>query len=101
MDRRKRCENRFNRAAEKARVLLAIAAMAPRDVFGELHGYTLSRKPDKPHKAEWWARFMFQDIYGILPRDQDLGAPREPSDVILEWISKRPKPPKKPMTCAP
>jgi hypothetical protein len=49
----------------------------------------------------WWARFMFQDIYGILPRDQDLGAPREPSDVILEWISKRPKPPNKPMTCAP
>lgn len=48
MDRRKRCENRFNRAAEKARVLLAIAAMAPRDVFGELHGYTLSRKPTNP-----------------------------------------------------
>jgi len=86
--------------ADQARILAAIAAMTPRDVFGELHGYTLPKKTDKPDKAMWWAKFMFRDIYGIFPRDQDLGAPREPSDVILEWISKRPKPPKKPMTSA-
>jgi len=91
MDRFKRCEKRFDRVAEKARVLLAIAAMIPRDVFGELHGYTLSRKPDKPDKAFYWARFMFKDIYSIFPRNQDIGEPREPSDVVLQWISMRPK----------
>jgi hypothetical protein len=42
MNRRKRRENRFDWMAEKARVLLAIAALTPRNVFGELHGYTLS-----------------------------------------------------------
>jgi hypothetical protein len=99
MDRRKRCENRFNRAAEKARVLLAIAAMAPRDVFGELHGYTLSKKADKPDKAFYWARFMFKDIYSIFPRAQDIGPPRRPSGAVLQWIlTMRPKPPKKPTT---
>jgi hypothetical protein len=72
MDRRKRRERCFNRMADKASVLFAIAAMIPRAVFSELHGYTLSKKPDKPDKAFYWARFMFRDIYGVFPRDEDL-----------------------------
>ena len=96
MDRRKRRERRFHRMADKARVLLAIAAMIPRDVFSELHGYTRSREPDKPDKAFYWARFMFRDIFGVFPRDEDLGEPKNPSGAMLQWISTiRPKKSKK------
>ena len=96
MDRRKRRERRFQRMADQARILAAIAAMTPRDVFSELHGYTLPRKPDKPDKAMWWAKFMFRDLFGVLPRDEDLGEPKQTSGALLEWISTmRPKPPKK------
>jgi hypothetical protein len=81
-------EKRFARLARKAQALLEISAMAPRDVFGELLGYTQSKQPDK-YKAWWWARFMFKDIYGIFPRDQDQGPPKAPHAALLEWISLR------------
>ena len=97
MDLRERRERRFRRMSGRAQVLVAIAAMVPRNVYSELLGYTLPKKPDKPDKAMWWAKFMFRDIYGVLPRDEDLGEPKEPSGVLLEWIlTMRPKPPKKP-----
>jgi len=83
----------------RAQILVAIAAMAPRDVYGELLGYTVSKKPDKLEKATWWAKFMFRDLFGCLPRPQDQGEPKKPSGVLLEWIlTMRPKPPKKPTT---
>jgi hypothetical protein len=87
MDRR---EKHFRRTAMKADILLAITAMLPADVYGELLGFTLS-KPKPRDKAVWWARFMFKDIYGCFPQRRDQGEPKEPSFLILEWIRLRPK----------
>ena len=34
---------------------------------------------------------MFKEIYGTWPQKRDRGPPITPPDVILEWISMRPK----------
>jgi hypothetical protein len=74
---------------------MVIATMTPRDVYGELLGYTQSRRSDK-YKALWWAKFMFKDIYGCFPRPQDQGPPQPPAYALMEWIGMRAKPKKNP-----
>lgn len=83
-----RHERRSNRFVSKTAILLAIARMPPRDVYGGLLRHAQSKGSKK---AAGWTSHMFKEIYGTWPRPQDKGPPTEPTTELQKWIAMRPK----------
>jgi hypothetical protein len=77
-----RREKRFRRLAVQADVLIALAAMSPREIYAGL----LWVQQAKQHKRGWVAH-AFRELFGGWPRPRGNIEPQRPSIALEQWVS--------------